>query len=88
MMLLGPSRDWLGAKEVVMTAEEALEKHQDRLMAVQGVQGVGIGGAEDSPQIVVMVSHGGTEMRKKLPSSVEGYPVKVEVTGEIRAQGS
>jgi hypothetical protein len=70
-----------------MKAGEALEKHQDRLMAIQGVQGVGIGGSEDSPQIVVMVSHGGAEMRKRLPSSLEGIPVKVEVTGEITAQG-
>jgi hypothetical protein len=69
-----------------MNADEALEKHQDRLMAMEGVQGVGIGGSEDSPQIIVMVSHGGAEMRKKLPSNLEGYPVKVEVTGEIRAQ--
>lgn len=71
-----------------MKAEAALEKHTDRLMAIQGVQGVGIGGSEDSPQIVVMVSQGGTAMRNKLPSSIEGYPVRVEVTGEIRAQGS
>jgi hypothetical protein len=70
-----------------MKADAALVKHQDRLMAIEGVQGVGIGGSEESPQIIVMVSHGGAEMRKKIPSSIEGYPVKVEVTGEISAQG-
>lgn len=69
-----------------MDAATALEKHQDRLMAIPGVSGVGIGGSEDSPVIVVMVTTGGTAMRKQLPDQIEGYPVKVEVTGEITAQ--
>jgi hypothetical protein len=67
-------------------ATTALEKHQDRLMAIPGVVGVGIGGSEDSPVIVVMVTTGGAAMRKQLPDQIEGYPVKVEVTGEITAQ--
>jgi len=69
-----------------MKAEAALEKHQARLMSIPGVEGVGIGGSDDSPVIVVMVRRGGTDIRKKLPARVEGYPVKVEVTGEITAR--
>lgn len=69
-----------------MKAEAALKKHQDRLMSIPGVEGVGIGGSEDSPLIVVMVRKGGADIRKKIPAHIEGYPVKVEVTGEIRAQ--
>jgi hypothetical protein len=69
-----------------MNAEAALEKHRDRLMAIPGVEGIGIGGSDDSPTVIVMVSRGGAKMRKKLPTKVEGYPVKVEVTGEITAQ--
>jgi hypothetical protein len=68
-----------------MTPEEALDRHQDRLMAIPGVEGVGIGGSDDAPMLVVMVRHGGAAMRKKLPTRVEGFPVKVEVTGEITA---
>ena len=69
-----------------MKAATALERHQDRLMSIPGVAGVGIGGSEDSPVIVVMVKKGGADIRKKLPARIEGYPVKVEVTGEITAQ--
>ena len=69
-----------------MNAAAALERHQDRLMSIPGVEGVGIGGSEDSPVIIVMVSKGGADIRKKLPARIEGHPVKVEVTGEITAQ--
>jgi hypothetical protein len=69
-----------------MKAAAALERHQDRLMSIPGVEGVGIGGSEDSPVIVVMVRKGGADIRKKLPARLEGYPVKVEVTGEITAE--
>jgi hypothetical protein len=69
-----------------MDAATALEKHHDRLMSIPGVVGVGVGGSEDSPVIVVMVSAGGAAMRKQLPDRIDGYPVKVEVTGEITAQ--
>jgi hypothetical protein len=69
-----------------MKAEAALERHQARLMSIPGVEGVGIGGSEDSPVIVVMVRKGGAAVRKTLPTQVEGYPVKVEVTGEITAR--
>ena len=69
-----------------MNAAAALERHQDRLMSIPGVEGVGIGGSEDSPVIIVMVSKGGADIRKKLPAQIEGHPVKVEVTGEITAR--
>jgi hypothetical protein len=69
-----------------MKAAAVLERHQDRLMSIPGVEGVGIGGSEDSPVIVVMVRKGGADIRKKLPARLEGYPVKVEVTGEITAE--
>ena len=38
------------------------------------------------PTIVIMVTHGGRDIKDQLPSSLEGYPVRVEVTGEIRAE--
>jgi len=69
-----------------MNPEAALQKHEERLMAMPEVTGVGLGGSEDSPIIVVMVSRGGRDIRDQLPSNLEGYPVKVEVTGEITAQ--
>lgn len=68
-----------------MKVEEVLDKHTDRLMSIPGVEGVGIGGSDDKPVIIVMVSQGGTAMRKQLPAQIEGYPVRVDVTGGIVA---
>ena len=68
-----------------MKIEKALEKHTGRLMAIPGVEGVGVGGTEQAPAIVVMVRSGATQKAKELPLEIEGYPVIVESTGEIQA---
>ena len=68
-----------------MQAEEVLEKHQEQLMGIAGVEGVGIGGTPESPVILVMVRSGGAAMRQLVPPQIGGYPVKVEVVGEITA---
>jgi hypothetical protein len=71
--------------EKTMTVEELLAQHEDRLMAIPGVEGVGIGGSTDSPIIIIMVRQGATEMAEKLPRELGGYPVRIEVSGEIVA---
>ncbi len=68
-----------------MQAEDVLEKHQNRLMDIAGVEGIGIGGTADAPVILVMVRDGGAEVRQRIPAQLDGYPVKVEVVGEITA---
>jgi hypothetical protein len=68
-----------------MQAEDVLEKHQTRLMAMAGVEGLGIGGTAEAPVILVMVRDGGADVRKRIPPQLDGYPVKVEVVGEITA---
>jgi hypothetical protein len=68
-----------------MQAEDVLEKHQHRLMEMAGVEGLGIGGTAEAPVILVMVREGGAEVRKRIPPQLDGYPVKVEVVGEITA---
>jgi hypothetical protein len=68
-----------------MTVEQVLAKHEERLMAIPGVEGVGIGESAGSPVIIVMVRRGATDMAQKLPSELGGYPVRVEVSGEVVA---
>jgi hypothetical protein len=67
------------------TAEQVLEENESRLMALPGVEGIGIGGSEEQPEIIVMVRRGLTEMRNQLPARLDGYPVRVEASGEITA---
>jgi hypothetical protein len=68
-----------------MKIEAVLEKNEAKLMSIPGVVGVGIGGSDEAPVILVMATHNATELKKKLPSQIAGFPVKVEVSGEIRA---
>ena len=63
-----------------------LAAHDKELLAIPGVVGVYVGTLEDrrTPCLRVMVARKTAESRK-VPQSIEGYPVVIEVTGEIRA---
>jgi hypothetical protein len=57
--------------------------HQEDLMAIPGVVGVGLGATDSGrPAIVVLTERGGVA---GLPASLGGTPVRVMVTGEIWA---
>ncbi len=58
-------------------------RHQEDLMAIPGVVGVGLGATEAGrPAVVVLAEHGRVN---GLPASLAGVPVRVMVTGEIWA---
>src|SRR6266699_2744399 len=63
-----------------------LAAHDKELLAIPGVVGVYVGTLEDrrTPCLRVMVARKTAESRK-VPQSIEGYPIVIEVTGEIRA---
>jgi hypothetical protein len=69
-----------------MDAEEVLSRHQERLMSIdEGVTGVGITESQGQPAISIMVRQLTPELKAKLPTQLEGVPVKIDVTGEIDA---
>ncbi|HUU46620.1 MAG TPA: hypothetical protein VM118_12890 [Acidobacteriota bacterium] len=62
-----------------------MEAHVDELMAVPGVVGVAIGALDDgTPCILVLVIEETDEIDRKVPKTLEGHPVSVFVTGEIK----
>ncbi len=67
------------------TIEEVLKQHTDRLMSLPGVVGTAIGECERKPCIKVLVVKRTPELVKTIPSTLEGFPVVIEETGEIRA---
>ena len=67
------------------TIEKVLEEHTNAWMAVPGVVGTGIGLSEGRPCIKVYVVEQTPELAAKIPATVDGYRVILEVTGEIRA---
>ena len=73
-----PTRD-------IQTVQEA---NIPTLMALDGVVGVAIGERDDhTPCIVIYVKEMTEALRAALPTALEGHPVRVEVTGEIRPLG-
>jgi len=67
------------------TIEQVQEAYTDKWMQIPGVQGTGIGLFEDKPCIKVFSSVPAEELKDKIPSVVEGYPVIIEKTGTFRA---
>jgi hypothetical protein len=75
-------------RENVMTRRDinlVKEAHAGELMSLSGVVGVYVGALDDGkPCIGVMVVKKSPALLKKIPGVLEGYPVKVDETGEIK----
>jgi hypothetical protein len=66
-----------------------LAAHDKAVLAIPDVVGVYVGTLEDRPTpcLKVMLARKNSEAERKIPKVIEGYPVVVEVTGEVRALG-
>ena len=73
---------------LVKTIEEVLREHTNDLMSVPGVVGTGQGECAGEPCIRVFVVEKSPELLSQIPTSIEGYAVEVEETGEIKALDS
>lgn len=56
-------------------------------MAVPGVVGTAIGRCDGAPCIRVFLADSGGPARQRIPARLEGYVVRLEVTGRIDARG-
>ena len=65
--------------------DEVLREHTKSLMSIPGVVGTAQGLCDDKPCIKVYVIKETPELKQKIPQTLEGYPVMIEETGEIRA---
>jgi hypothetical protein len=63
-----------------------LRDHDQELLAIPGVVGVYVAVLEDgkTPCLKVMLARKSAETERALPKTLEGHPVVLEVTGEIR----
>jgi hypothetical protein len=64
-----------------------LAAHDKELLAITDVVGVYVGVLNDgrTPCLKVMLAEKNRETERKIPQTLDGYPVITEVTGEIRA---
>ena len=76
-----------GSGDMPTTIQEVKARHESRLMAQPGVVAVGVGRDPDgSEAIVVSLDRERPEVRASVPQALEGYPVRVQVIGPVRAR--
>lgn len=77
------------SEALAMTASiiEVKSRHESRLLSLSGVISVGIGQASDGRTVIVIgVEDKASGEGPDLPKQLEGYPVRVDVIGPVRAQ--
>jgi len=78
----GSQEEGVEAKSI----EDVLRERTPGLMAVRGVTGTGLGECKGAPCVVVFVATDSQRLRDALPDTLDGYPVDVRVSGEVRAR--
>ena len=69
-------------EEVVI--EAVLAAHKARILAIDGVVGVGQGLCQGQPCIKVLVRESSAELERRIGGTIEGFSVEIVPTGEFR----
>lgn len=83
-----PSSPAVVPDTTVHTIEDILTTHTDSLMALDGVTGVGQALCDGSPCLRIYVQTRTPELATQLPDAIDGYPVEIVETGQIRPHRS
>jgi hypothetical protein len=67
------------------TIEAVLKKHTAKLMSIPGVVGTAQGICDDKACIKIFVIEKTPALTQQVPKFIEGFPVDLEESGEIRA---
>jgi len=76
------------SERAVEMAARVKDKHENSILGIEGIVGLGIGVSETDPEeavIVVYTKKPPHEMRHIIPDAVEGIPLRIVETGEIFA---
>jgi len=75
----------LQREEPRLTIEQAKERRETELMAIDGVVGVGIGECEGEPCVKVLLENESSDLKQRIPTQLDGYTVDTEVVGSLEA---
>ena len=65
--------------------DATLERHAERLLAIEGIQGIYVGATDEGdPCLVIMATVPAEQLADAVGDSLEGWPVKIESGDEIR----
>jgi hypothetical protein len=71
-----------------VTITSAIQRHSAELLEIPGVVGVAEGVSNGKPVVQILVARRTSALEARLPRTLEGHPVVIIETGEIRAQDS
>jgi hypothetical protein len=81
---------WMGSageRGMDPTVQEVKARHAPRFLALPGVVSVGIGRDADGHEVIVIgLDRARPETQARLPAQLEGYLVRVQIIGTVRAQ--
>ena len=66
-----------------MNIQEVKETHEDELMEIEGVTGIGVNLIKNT--IVVYVETLTSELKEKIPKEIEGFEIEILETGKVEA---
>jgi hypothetical protein len=69
-----------------MTINAVIQSHAEELLEIPGVVGVAHGAHEGHSVVQILVERRTPELLAKLPRTLDGYPVVVVQSGELRSQ--
>jgi hypothetical protein len=74
-------------KSMPPTIQEVKARHAPRFLALPGVVSVGIGRDPDGREMIVIgLDRARAETQARLPTEIEGYRVRTDIIGTVRAQ--
>jgi hypothetical protein len=86
LALLAACRPSVPEERPMRPIADVLASHTPDLMKIPGVVGTAESRLEDGrPCVLVLVVKLTSGLRRAIPATLEGYPVKIQETGEIRA---
>lgn len=91
--MIGCHSERTGVESEALVSERNISRvmndHVARLMGIEGVTGVGLGETEEkTPCILILVIKESEEIKSKIPAKLEGHPVRLLVSGEIKPMKS
>jgi hypothetical protein len=69
-----------------MTVNDVIQRHAEALLEIPGVVGVAQGTSEGHSVVQILVERRTPELIAQLPRTLDGYPVVVVQSGELRSQ--
>ena len=72
---------------MLQNIQEVKKKYEASLLKIKGVISVGIGLNKDkNPAIIVGIEKASQNFIDSIPSSLDGYPVEIQVIGKVKIQ--